>query len=96
METIIDTRQFPKEMEESSYPPQNEEKGKSFPFLWLLFFLIVLFGAYFFFMKNQSRENESFIKDIEKQNEFIKDMTAGKSNIPRETYTRGVSHLFGE
>ena len=97
MDTIIDTRQFPKEMEDnaSQIPKQKKEKS-SFPFFWIIFFLILLFGGYYLYINYFTKEDTSIVQDVEKQNEIIKKLTNEKEPISSEEYKRSISHLFGE
>jgi len=95
MDTIIDTRQFPKEMEEKIPPTPKDEKS-SFPFLWFIFFLLILFGAYYLYTSFSQKGQGSAANEVKKQNEFIEKVVSQKEKLPTATYERGVSHFFGE
>jgi len=96
MDTIIDTRQFPKEMGETPSRPQEPKKtGRGLSlFFWVILFLAILFGFYYFY-KNMGN-TKPIVSDVEKQNEFIQEVVKNKKPLPSPTYERGVSHLFGE
>ena len=98
MDTIIDTRQFPKEMEEMPKMPNLKEKKSSSSFLmWLIFFLFILFGGYYLYTTYYYyRGEEPIVLNVEKQNEFIQKVVESKKPLPSPTYERGVTHLFGE
>lgn len=96
MDTIIDTRQFPKEMEEKPQTPRLKEKNSSSFIVWLIFFLVILFGGYYLYTKYYHKEENSVIMDVEKQNEFIQKVVENKKPLPSSTYKRNVAHLFGE
>ncbi len=97
MDTIIDTRQFPKEMEEKApQPPKQKKEKSSFPFFWIIFFLILLFGGYYLYTNYSTKEDTSIVQDVEKQNEFIQKVVEKKDKIPAVRYEKEMSHLFGE
>ena len=96
MDTIIDTRQFPKEMRETPSHSQEPKKtgGGLSLFFWIILFLAILFGFYYFY--KGMGNTKPIVNDVEKQNEFIQRVVKNKKSIPFPTYERGVSHLFGE
>ncbi len=98
MDTIIDTRQFPKEMEEKPKTPPRGGEGKSSFFLWFLLFIVLLFGMYFLYMKFFQGGNVSHheVHSVEKENEFIRKVVTEKESVPSATHRRDISHLFGE
>lgn len=96
MDTIIDTRQFPKEMEEKPQPPKKREEKSTSPLLWFIFFLIILFGGYYLYVNYFAKRGEApIVRNAEKRNEIIKSVVEKKKPVSPSTYRRAVSNLFG-
>ena len=97
MDTIIDTRQFPKEMmQQPQISPQGEEGmclGKIL--FWVVLFALVIGGIYFFWMRMQSQSTEA-IPSIEEQNRTVESMHKQIDPVSPKTHERAVQSFFGE
>jgi len=97
MDTIIDTRHFPKEMEEKIPQQGNGEYKKrgSSAFLWFIFFLIILGILYFAYTKIGGRQTQTRNR-AEIEQKVINTFSESTTKTLPSTHERAVSSFFNE
>jgi len=95
MDTIIDTRTFPKEMQEQ--PPKEQRKTgawKSF-LLWILFVLVIA-GIVFYVWKGWNRKSELVPgRDLERENAVAESLLKASTRpLPEEVHDEMIQGFF--